>query len=163
MSIYDFDMVSIEGWNKPLSEYEGKVLLIVNTASKCGFTPQYEGLQKLYKDYKDEGFFVLGFPANDFLRQEPGTNEDIKEFCSVNYNITFPMFSKIHVKGKNIDPLYEYLTSGGGKEEFAGKIKWNFTKFLINKSGEIIGRFEPKEEPEKIRPAIEEALKDGQR
>jgi len=105
MSIYDFDMVSIEGWNRSISEYRDKVLLIVNTASKCGFTPQYEGLQKLYNDYKDRGFVVLGFPANDFLRQEPGTNEEIKEFCSVSYSITFPMFEKIHVKGKEIHPF----------------------------------------------------------
>jgi glutathione peroxidase len=105
MSIYDFNMISIEGWNRPLSEYRDKVILIVNTASKCGFTPQYEGLQKLYDDYKEKGFVILGFPANDFLRQEPGTNEEIKEFCSVTYNITFPMFEKIHVKGKEIHPL----------------------------------------------------------
>jgi glutathione peroxidase len=158
VSIYDFDMISIEGWNRSLSEYRDKVLLIVNTASKCGFTPQYEGLQKLYDDYKDRGFVVLGFPANDFLRQEPGTNEEIKEFCSVTYNITFPMFEKIHVKGKEIHPLYEYLTAGGGKEEFAGKISWNFAKFLIGRQGEIIARFDPKDDPEKIRPYIEEAL-----
>ncbi|HQN27579.1 MAG TPA: glutathione peroxidase [Mesotoga sp.] len=158
MSIYDFDMVSIEGWNRSISEYRDKVLLIVNTASKCGFTPQYEGLQKLYNDYKDRGFVVLGFPANDFLRQEPGTNEEIKEFCSVSYNITFPMFEKIHVKGKEIHPFYEYLTAGGGKEEFAGKISWNFAKFLIGRKGEIIARFDPKDDPEKIRPYIEEAL-----
>lgn len=158
MSIYDFDMVSIEGWNRSLSEYKDKVLLIVNTASKCGFTPQYEGLQKLYNDYKNRGFVVLGFPANDFLRQEPGTNEEIKEFCSVSYSITFPMFEKIHVKGKEIHPLYEYLTAGGGKEEFAGKISWNFAKFLIGRKGEIIARFDPKDDPEKIRPYIEEAL-----
>jgi glutathione peroxidase len=151
-------MISIEGWNRSLSEYRDKVLLIVNTASKCGFTPQYEGLQKLYDDYKDRGFVVLGFPANDFLRQEPGTNEEIKEFCSVTYNITFPMFEKIHVKGKEIHPLYEYLTAGGGKEEFAGKISWNFAKFLIGRQGEIIARFDPKDDPEKIRPYIEEAL-----
>ncbi len=158
MSIYDFDMVSIEGWNRSISEYRDKVLLIVNTASKCGFTPQYEGLQKLYNDYKNRGFVVLGFPANDFLRQEPGTNEEIKEFCSVSYSITFPMFEKIHVKGKEIHPLYEYLTAGGGKEEFAGKISWNFAKFLIGRKGEIIARFDPKDDPEKIRPYIEEAL-----
>jgi glutathione peroxidase len=158
VSIYDFDMISIEGWNRSLSEYRDKVLLIVNTASKCGFTPQYEGLQKLYDDYKNRGFVVLGFPANDFLRQEPGTNEEIKEFCSVTYNITFPMFEKIHVKGKEIHPLYEYLTAGGGKEEFAGKISWNFAKFLIGRQGEIIARFDPKDDPEKIRPYIEEAL-----
>jgi len=158
VSIYDFDMISIEGWNRSLSEYRDEVLLIVNTASKCGFTPQYEGLQKLYDDYKNRGFVVLGFPANDFLRQEPGTNEEIKEFCSVTYNITFPMFEKIHVKGKEIHPLYEYLTAGGGKEEFAGKISWNFAKFLIGRQGEIIARFDPKDDPEKIRPYIEEAL-----
>jgi glutathione peroxidase len=159
MSVYDFDVVSIEGWNRSLSEYKDKVLLIVNTASKCGFTPQYDGLQRLYDNYKDRGFVVLGFPANDFLRQEPGNDEEIKEFCTVKFGVNFPMFSKIHVKGKDIHPLYEFLTSGGGKEEFAGKIKWNFAKFLISRQGEIIARFDPKEDPETLIPAIEEALR----
>lgn len=159
MSVYDFDVVSIEGWNRSLSEYKDRVLLIVNTASKCGFTPQYDGLQRLYDNYKDRGFVVLGFPANDFLRQEPGSDEEIKEFCTVKFGVSFPVFSKIHVKGKDIHPLYEFLTSGGGKEEFAGKIKWNFAKFLISRQGEIIARFDPKEDPETLIPFIEEALR----
>jgi glutathione peroxidase len=159
MSIYDFELTTIDGWNKTMEDFKGKVLLIVNTASKCGYTSQYDGLQKLHDDFKDRDFVVLGFPSNDFLRQEPGSEEEIKAFCDANFGITFPMFSKIHVKGKEIHPLYEFLVSGGGKKEFSGKVKWNFTKFLINREGEIIGRFEPKEEPESFRSAIEEAVK----
>jgi len=159
MSIYDFELTTIDGWNKSMEDFKGKVVLLVNTASKCGYTPQYEGLQQLYEEFKEKDFVVLGFPSNDFLRQEPGSDEEIKTFCSTNFNITFPMFSKMHVKGKNIHPLYEYLTSGGGKKEFSGKVKWNFTKFLIDRNGEIIGRFEPKEEPETFRSAIEEAVR----
>ncbi|RLL85717.1 glutathione peroxidase [Mesotoga sp. H07pep.5.4] len=159
MSIYDFELITIDGWNKSMEDFKGKVVLLVNTASKCGYTPQYEGLQHLYEEFKEKDFVVLGFPSNDFLRQEPGSDEEIKTFCSTNFNITFPMFSKIHVKGKNIHPLYEYLTSGGGKKEFLGKVKWNFTKFLIDRNGEIIGRFEPKEEPETFRSAIVEAVR----
>jgi glutathione peroxidase len=132
---------SIDGTDVPISSFKGKVLLIVNVASRCGYTPQYEGLESLYKKYKDSGFVVLGFPANNFLSQEPGTDAEIKAFCTTTYGVTFPMFSKISVKGEDQHPLYRYLTSGGGNEAFAGDVKWNFTKFLVDRSGTIIGRF----------------------
>lgn len=159
-SIYDFKVVDILGDTLQLSEYTGKVLLIVNTASKCGFTYQYEGLEKLYKTYKDIGFVILGFPANNFLKQEPGTDEEIATFCSTNYGVTFPMFSKISVRGKDIHPFYQYLTSKETNPEFGGKISWNFNKFLISKEGKIINRFGSKDKPEseKIIQAIEKAL-----
>jgi glutathione peroxidase len=144
-----------------LSEYKGKVILIVNVASKCGHTPQYEGLQKIYSEYQDQGLVVLGFPANNFRNQEPGTDQEIKEFCSLNYGVTFPMFSKISVKGDDIHPLYQFLTSEKTNPEFAGEISWNFNKFLIDRSGKIIARFESKDQPEseKVVAAIEGALK----
>ncbi len=159
-SIYDFEMVNIQGDTLKLSEYIGKVMLIVNTASKCGFTYQYEGLEKLYETYKDSGFVILGFPANNFLKQEPGSNEEIATFCSINYGITFPMFSKISVRGKDMHPLYKYLTSKDTNPEFSGKISWNFNKFLISKGGKIINRFGSRDKPEsdKIIKAIEGAL-----
>ena len=161
MSIYDFTMKDISGNEVKLDEYKDKVILIVNTASKCGFTYQYEGLEKLYETYKDSGFVILGFPANNFLKQEPGRDDEIATFCSINYGVTFPMFSKISVKGKEIDPLYEYLTSKDFGHEFGGKISWNFNKFLISKDGKIINRFGSKVKPENeiIVTAIEEALK----
>jgi len=159
-NIYDFNMVDIQGDTLQLSEYTGKVLLIVNTASKCGFTYQYEGLEKLYKTYKDRGFVILGFPANNFLKQEPGSNEEIATFCSINYGVSFPMFSKISVRGKEMHPLYKYLTSKETNPEFGGKISWNFNKFLISKEGKVINRFGSKDKPEseKIIEAIEGAL-----
>ena len=159
-NIYDFKMVSIQGDTLQLSEYAGKVLLIVNTASKCGFTYQYEGLEKLYETYKKQGLIILGFPANNFLKQEPGSDEKIATFCRLNYGVTFLMFSKISVKGKTIHPLYQYLTSKETNPEFGGKITWNFNKFLISKEGKIINRFSSKDKPEseKIIKAIEEAL-----
>ena len=159
-SIYDFEMVNIQGDTLQLSEYAGKVLLIVNTASKCGFTYQYEGLEKLFKTYKDQGLVILGFPANNFLKQEPGSDEEIATFCRLNYGVTFPMFSKISVRGKNMHPLYQYLTSKETNPEFSGKITWNFNKFLISKEGKIINRFGSKIKPEneKIIQAIEGAL-----
>jgi glutathione peroxidase len=159
-SIYDFTMKDITGNDVKLDEYKNKVILIVNTASKCGFTYQYEGLEKLYETYKDSGFVILGFPANNFLKQEPGTNEEIAEFCQMNYGVTFPMFEKISVKGKNIHPLYNYLTSKDAGHDFGGKISWNFNKFLISKDGVIINRFGTKIKPEsdKIIKAIEAAL-----
>jgi len=161
-NIYDFRMVTIQGDTLKLSEYAEKVLLIVNTASKCGFTYQYEGLEKLYETYKDNGLVILGFPANNFLKQEPGTDEEIATFCSINYGLTFPMFSKISVKGKEIHPLYQFLTSKETNPEFGGKITWNFNKFLISKDGKIINRFGSKDKPEseKIIQAIEKALKE---
>ena len=160
MNIYDFTMEDILGNEVNLSDYKGKVILIVNVASKCGFTYQYDGLENLYNTYKDQGLVVLGFPANNFLKQEPGTNEEIATFCRLNYGVTFPMFSKISVKGKDIHPLYQFLTSKDSDHEFGGKISWNFNKFLISKDGEIINRFGSKVKPEseKIVNAIELAL-----
>jgi glutathione peroxidase len=159
--IYDFVVKDIDGKDVQLSQYQGKVLLIVNVASKCGSTPQYEGLQKLYMQYKDKGLVVLGFPANNFKEQEPGSNEQIKEFCSTTYGVTFPMFSKISVKGDDIHPLYQYLTSGKDNSEFAGEISWNFNKFLVDPSGKVVARFATADKPEseKVISAIQQALK----
>ncbi|MDZ7401632.1 MAG: glutathione peroxidase [candidate division KSB1 bacterium] len=159
-SIYDFVVKDIDGNEVKLEQFKGKVMLIVNVASKCGFTPQYEGLQKLYMQYKDKGLVVLGFPANNFLNQEPGSNEEIKQFCSLNYNVTFPMFSKISVKGKDIAPLYQFLTSKETNPEFAGDISWNFNKFLVDRSGKIVARFGSRSRPEsdELVQAIESAL-----
>ena len=142
--IYSFRMKTIDGQNKALADYKGKVLLVVNTASNCGFTPQYEGLEELYGKYKARGFEVLGFPANNFKGQEPGTDAQIKEFCSLKFHVSFPMFSKISVKGKDIDPLYQYLTTSAG---FNGDIGWNFNKFLIGRDGRVLARFDSKVKP----------------
>lgn len=138
-----------------MASYKGKVVLIVNVASQCGFTPQYTGLEALYEKYKDRGLVLVGVPANNFGQQEPGTDAEIKQFCSRKYNVTFPMLSKVSVKGPDITPLYQYLTSAEG-----GDVKWNFTKFLIGKDGKVIGRFEPKVTPEspELTAAIEKAL-----
>lgn len=159
-SIYDFTMKDIDGNDVKLEQFKGKAILIVNVASKCGFTSQYEGLQKIYSQYNDQGFVILGFPANNFLGQEPGTNEEIKQFCSLNYNVTFPMFSKISVKGKNIAPLYKFLTSKETNPEFSGDISWNFNKFLIDRDGKIVARFgsRTKPESEEMIQAIEKVL-----
>jgi glutathione peroxidase len=160
-TIYDFIMKDIDGHDVKLEQYRGKVVLIVNVASKCGFTPQYAGLQKLYLKYKDQGLYVLGFPANNFLSQEPGTNEEIKNFCSINYDVTFPMFAKISVKGQDKHPLYRFLTEEATNPEFAGEISWNFNKFLVDRSGTIIARFGSKVKPEdeQLTTAIDKALK----
>jgi glutathione peroxidase len=154
-SVHEFTLNSIDGKPAPLSAYQGKVVLIVNVASRCGFTPQYAGLEALYEKYKDRGFAILGFPANNFGAQEPGTNEEIKTFCSSKYNVTFPMYSKISVKGDDKAPLYQFLTATGGE------IQWNFTKFLVDKSGKVVARFEPKVTPESpdVAEAIEKALR----
>ena len=159
-SIYDFTMKDIDGRQVNLSGFRGKVVLVVNVASRCGFTPQYEGLQKLYLKYQGQGFVILGFPANNFGFQEPGTNAEIKTFCSAKYNVTFPIFSKISVKGDDIDPLYKFLTDKGSDPQFGGDIKWNFNKFLIDRNGSVIGRFEPQIKPEsdQVVQAIEKAL-----
>lgn len=161
MSVLDFEMNNIDGKKTPLADYRGKVIMIVNVASKCGYTPQYEGLQAIYTKYKDRGLVILGFPANNFMGQEPGTNEEIKTFCQTKYNVSFPMFGKISVKGDDIHPLYKFLTSKETDPEFGGDITWNFNKFLIDRNGKIIARFETKEKPEseKIAQAIEQALK----
>lgn len=160
-SIYEFKPTNINGKETSLSEFKGDVLLIVNTASECGFTPQYEGLQAVYDKYKDQGFKVLGFPANNFGGQEPGTDEEIKQFCSVNYGVKFPMFSKISVKGEDQHPLFQFLTSAENPD-FTGDIKWNFEKFLIGKDGTLLHRFRSKIEPQskEMTKAIEEALTD---
>ncbi|HMG36127.1 MAG TPA: glutathione peroxidase [Blastocatellia bacterium] len=160
-SVYDFEMKNIEGKAVKLASFKGKVLLIVNVASKCGFTPQYEGLQKIYTKYHGQGFEILGFPANNFMGQEPGTDEEIKTFCSLKYNVTFPMFSKISVKGDDIHPLYKFLTDKQTDPEFGGDISWNFNKFLVGRDGKIVARFSSKDTPEseKVVQAIENALK----
>jgi glutathione peroxidase len=147
-SVYDFKMKDIDGKDVKLKQYKGNVLLVVNTASKCGYTPQYEGLQATFDKYKDKGFYVLGFPANNFGGQEPGTAAEIKEFCTLKYKVTFPMFAKISVKGEDQDPLYTYLTSKQTDPEFAGDITWNFNKFLIDRNGKIVARFSSKDTPE---------------
>ena len=156
-------MRDIKGAETPLRAFEGKVLLIVNVASKCGLTPQYEGLQALYQRYHDKGLEILGFPANDFLWQEPGTDQQIAQFCSTRYGVTFPMFSKISVRGKDMHPLYEFLTERQTNPRFAGKITWNFAKFLVDRHGEVVGRFDPKVVPQdpSVTEAIEKALAQG--
>jgi glutathione peroxidase len=161
-SIYDFRVADIDGNDVNLADYRGKVLLIVNVASKCGFTPQYKGLQKLYSQYKDRGFEILAFPSNDFMGQEPGTNEQIKTFCQLNYQVGFPLFSKISVKGGSIHPLYRFLTEKSTNPKFAGSITWNFNKFLIDRKGNIVNRFDSKTEPQNPEAikAIEEALQE---
>lgn len=159
--IYDFVLKNIDGKEVKLDQYRGKTLLLVNVASQCGYTPQYEGLQKIYLKYKDQGFVVLGFPANNFGAQEPGTDQEIKTFCSTRYHVTFPMFSKISVKGPDKNPLYQFLTDEKTDPKFAGEIKWNFSKFLIDKNGNIVARFDSKDTPEseKVVQAIEQAMK----
>lgn len=160
-SIHDFEMVDIDGNKTPLKTFKDKVVLVVNVASKCGLTPQYKELQALYEKYKDKGFVILGFPANNFKNQEPGSNEDIKEFCSTTFGVEFPMFAKISVKGDDIHPLYQWLTSAESNAEYSGEIRWNFDKFLANGDGKIIARFHPKTKPmdEKVVHAVEDALK----
>jgi glutathione peroxidase len=156
----DFKMKNIDGKDVDLSQYKGDVLLIVNVASQCGLTPQYEQLEAVYKKYKDQGFKVLGFPANEFGKQEPGTDAEIKEFCTTNFAVDFPMFSKIVVKGKGIHPLYSFLTSEETNPGMSGDIKWNFEKFLVDRNGKVVGRFAPTVKPDdpKITESIETEL-----
>lgn len=176
--IYDIPVKTIDGEETNLGEYKGEVLLLVNVASKCGLTPQYEGLQKLFEEYKEKGVKVLGFPANNFMGQEPGTEDEIKEFCSANYNVDFPMFSKISVKGEDQHELYEYLTENkpetdvndgvleerlkgyGSERSEPSEVLWNFEKFLIGKNGEIAARFAPDVTPddERLTSKIDEEL-----
>lgn len=161
VNFYDLIATKSTGELTPLKEYRGKVSLVVNTASKCGYTPQYDGLQALYKKHEGEGFVVLGFPSNDFLSQEPGTNEEIRSFCKINYGVTFPLFEKNHVTGESKQPVYKYLTENGPKGT-TGDIGWNFEKFVINRKGEIVARFKSKVKPDdpKLVAALETALKE---
>lgn len=159
-SVLDFKMTDIDGKTVALNKYKGNVLLVVNTASKCGYTPQYEGLENIYKKYNAQGFYVLGFPANNFGGQEPGSNEEIKEFCTLKYKTSFPMFAKISVKGEDQHPLYNFLTNPKTNPEFAGDIKWNFNKFLVDRQGKVVARFDSKATPEspEVTAAIEKYL-----
>jgi len=153
MNIYDFKVRSAKGEDVPMTKYQGKVILIVNTATGCGFTPQYEGLQKLYDKYKDKGLEILDFPCNQFGHQAPGTEDEIQEFCTLKYKTTFPLFAKIDVNGKDAEPLFEYLKKQKGG--FLGDdIKWNFTKFLVSREGTVIERYAPVTKPEKIESDI---------
>ena len=158
--IYKIEVKDIDGNIFKMEKFKGKTILIVNTASKCGYTPQYEGLEKLFINYKDKNFVILGFPSNDFLWQEPASEREIKEFCTLNYGVTFPMFSKIEVWGKGQHPLYKFLSEKNSNPKFYGKINWNFNKFLIDKNGKIINRFGSKVEPlsKEITEAIETIL-----
>jgi len=157
-TIYDFSVKNVNGNAISLSDYKGKVLLVVNTATGCGLTPQYEGLQALYDNYKEQGFEVLDFPCNQFLKQAPGTDAEIGDFCTLNYNTTFQRFKKIDVNGANADPLYVWLRSQKGGF-FGNKIKWNFTKFLVDANGAVIARYSPVTKPDAIKKDIEKILK----
>jgi glutathione peroxidase len=157
-SIYDISATAIDGTNVPLDRYRGQVLLVVNVASKCGFTPQYAGLEALYRKYRDRGFTILGFPCNQFGAQEAGTDAEIASFCSLNYDVTFPLFAKVDVNGEHAHPLFQLL-----KKERKGllgteSIKWNFTKFLVSRDGQVVDRFGSSDPPEKIEPAISSRL-----
>jgi glutathione peroxidase len=159
-SVYDFTLPSIDGTPAPLANYKGKVILLVNVASRCGFTPQYTALESIYEKYKDQGFVILGFPANNFGGQEPGTNAEIKTFCQTKYSVTFPIYAKVSVKGDDQTPLYQYLTTTANPA-LAGDIKWNFTKFLVSRDGKVVQRFESPVKPDspEVTSAIEEQLK----
>ncbi len=159
-NVYDFTLPSIDGKPMPLADFKGKVILVVNVASKCGYTPQYTALEALYEKYKDQGFVIVGFPANNFGAQEPGTNAEIKTFCSRTYNVTFPMYSKISVKGDDQAPLYKYLTKDT-PAPISGDIKWNFTKFLADRNGKVVQRFESAVTPDspEVTSAVEKLLK----
>jgi Glutathione peroxidase len=159
-SIYDFTINSIDGESAPLSKFQGKVVLVVNVASRCGFTPQYSALEKVYEKYKGRGFVIVGFPANNFGGQEPGSNQEIKTFCSTKYNVTFPMMAKVSVKGDDKTPLYQFLTDKTANPSTGGEIQWNFTKFLIGPDGRPVARFEPNVTPDdpQVTAAIEKEL-----
>jgi glutathione peroxidase len=160
-SVYDFTLKSIDGKPESLAEYHGKVLLLVNVASKCGYTPQYKALESLYEKYKGQGLVIVGIPANNFASQEPGTNAEIKSFCSRTYNVTFPMMAKVSVKGDDKTPLYQFLTDKAVNPQIGGEIQWNFTKFLFDRNGKPVARFEPAVTPDapQVTSAIEAALK----
>lgn len=154
-----FKVKDIDGNLQNLSQYHGNVILVVNVASRCGLTPQYKGLQELYEKHKDRGFVILGFPANEYGRQEPGSDSEIKDFCSKNFKVTFPMFSKVVVKGEGISPLFAYLTSKEAGHDFGGEIAWNFNKFLIDREGRLVGRFEPRVAPD-AEPLVDAVTKE---
>ncbi|PKG24053.1 glutathione peroxidase [Niallia nealsonii] len=154
MSIYDFEVKTIKGETKKLKEFAGNVMVIVNTASKCGFTPQYKELQSIYEEYKETGFTVLGFPCNQFMGQEPGEEEEIQQFCEMNYGVTFPLFAKVDVNGKNASPLFQYLTETVPGALGMKAIKWNFTKFLIDRSGNVVKRYAPNTSPIEMKEDI---------
>ncbi|WP_180128757.1 MULTISPECIES: glutathione peroxidase [unclassified Acinetobacter] len=156
-TIHQFEAELLDGSNKSFADYEGKVLLIVNTASKCGFTPQFAGLEKIYEQYKDQGFEVLGFPCNQFGGQDPGSNDQIGAFCQKNYGVSFPMFAKVNVKGREAHVIFRYLTNNS-KGVLGNGIKWNFTKFLIGKNGQVLNRYAPTTKPETLNEDIEKAL-----
>ncbi|WP_340021767.1 glutathione peroxidase [Paenibacillus sp. FSL K6-1096] len=158
MSVYDYEANTLRGEKESLSKHKGKVLLVVNTASKCGFTPQYKGLQEVYDKFKDRGFEVLGFPSNQFAGQEPGDSEDIAEFCEINYGVTFPMYEKINVKGSDAHPLFQYLSNEAPGVLGSKSVKWNFTKFLVDKEGRVLKRFSPQTTPEQIEKDIAKLL-----
>ncbi|NDQ57243.1 MAG: glutathione peroxidase [Acidipila sp.] len=160
-NLYEFTLPAIDGKPMPLADYKGKVLLLVNVASRCGYTPQYTALESIYEKYKDQGFVILGFPANNFGAQEPGTNDEIKTFCSTKYSVKFPLYGKISVKGRDQAPLYQFLTSKTSNPAVAGGIKWNFTKFLVDRNGNVVQRFEPEVTPDsaEVTRAIEKLLK----
>ena len=159
-TVYDFTLNSIDGQPAPLAAYKGKVVLLVNVASKCGYTPQYSALESTYEKYKDRGFVIVGIPANNFGAQEPGSNQEIKTFCSSKFHVTFPMMAKVSVKGDDITPLYQFLTDKSSNPQSGGEIKWNFTKFLIGPDGRVIARFEPEITPDspQVTSAIAQAL-----
>jgi glutathione peroxidase len=159
-TVYDFTLNSIEGQATPLASFKGKLVLLVNVASRCGFTPQYAGLEALYEKYKDRGFVIVGIPANNFGAQEPGSNQEIKTFCTSKYHVTFPMMSKVSVKGSDITPLYAFLTDKSSNPKTGGDIGWNFTKFLVGPDGRVIARFDSEVEPDSkdLTSAVEKAL-----
>ena len=159
-TVYDFTLNSIDGQPTPLGSFKGKVVLLVNVASRCGYTPQYTALESIYERYKDRGFVIVGIPANNFGSQEPGTNSEIKTFCKTKYSVTFPMMSKVSVKGDDMTPLYQFLTDKAANPQTGGEIQWNFTKFLIGPDGRVITRFEPAVTPDspEVTGAIEKAL-----
>lgn len=157
-SVYDFSCQTKGGTDRDLSEFRGKVLLVVNTASKCGFTPQFEGLEHLYEQYREQGLEILGFPCNQFGKQDPGNNDEIQEFCQLNYGVSFPMFGKIEVNGGGADPLFKHLKKAAPGALGTQSIKWNFTKFLIGRDGQVVRRYAPTDKPESLERDIETLL-----
>lgn len=156
--IYQFTGVTIQGKEKSIADFRGKVMLVVNTASKCGFTPQFKGLEAMYEKYKDQGLEILGFPCNQFMKQDPAGNDEIAEFCEMNYGVTFPMFAKIEVNGDNTHPLFKYLKAEAPGMLGSQAIKWNFTKFLVDRNGNVVARFAPKDTPESIESKVKKLL-----